>query len=92
MRLGRWSYPAAARLHFVERHTLLKREAHGPGARLGKALALAVLVPVDLVWTLPREIWRAHRQGRTRQFAQYLRGLRDGFLGRPLPLERLGLR
>jgi GT2 family glycosyltransferase len=92
MRLGRWSYPDAARLHFVERHPFLLRETHGAGGRLGKALALAALVPFDLLWTLPREIWRAQRQGRTQQFAQYLRGLRDGILDRPLPLERLGLR
>ena len=92
MRLGRWNYRDAARLYFVERHAVLARDGGSRRDRLRKGLAFAVLVPIDLVWTLPRDIWRAHRQGRTAQFAQYLRGLRDGVLDRPIPLERLGLR
>src|SRR5262249_8507245 len=92
LRLGRFGYRDAARLHFVERHPVLARPARSPRDRIVKALAGALLVPVDLLWTLPREIWRAHRQGRIAQVIQYLRGLRDGILDRPIPLERLGLR
>lgn len=92
LRLGRFGYRDAARLHFVDRHAVLRRESHAPRDRLMKVLAAAVLVPVDLLWTLPREIGRAHRAGRTAQFVQYLRGLRDGALDRPIPLARLGLR
>jgi GT2 family glycosyltransferase len=92
LRLGRWGYRDAARQHFVERHPMVRRDAADVRGRVLNALALAALIPIDLVWTLPRDVWRAHRQGRTAQFAQYLRGLRDGVLDRPLPLEQLGLR
>jgi hypothetical protein len=92
LRLGRFGYKDAARLHFVDRHPLLMRPSRGWRDGLVKALAFAMLVPIDLFWNLPREIWRAHRAGRTAQFAQYLRGLRDGVLDRPIPLEDLGLR
>ena len=75
MRLGRWSYRDAAR-------AALRRPARARGsrdaARLARLALLALLVPVDLLWTLPREIWRAARQGRLAQFRSYLRGLWDG--------------
>ena len=87
MRLGRWSYPAAARLHFIDRHAAL---LDGRGA-VAKIALLAALVPADLLWTLPREIWRAARQGRLAQFRSYLHGLLDGVRDRPLPLHELGL-
>jgi len=92
LRLGRFGYRDAARLYFVERHPVLTRPAGSPRDRIRQALAFVLLVPIDLLWTLPREIWRAHREGHTAQFVQYLRGLRDGILDRPIPLERLGLR
>ncbi len=41
---------------------------------------------------VPAAIRRAHRAGRTAQVVECLRGLWDGVLDRPLPLERLGLR
>lgn len=92
MRLGRWSYRDAARLHFVERHAALRGGQRAVPERLVRIAALAVFVPIDLFWTLPREIWRAHREGRTAQFVYHLRGLWDGLLDRPIPLARLGLR
>jgi hypothetical protein len=49
-------------------------------------------VPFDLLWSLPREIWDAHRQGRLAELSFYLRGLWDGLRDRPLPLEKLGLK
>jgi GT2 family glycosyltransferase len=87
MRLGRWSYRDAARLHFLDRHA--DRLAGRSG--LARAALLAVSIPVDLVWTLPHEIWRAARQGRLAQLRSYLRGLWDGWRDRPLPLRELGL-
>lgn len=87
MRLGRWGYRDAARLHFVDRH----RARLAGRAPLGRLALLAVFVPVDLFWTLPREIWSAARHGRLAQFRSYLHGLWDGWRNRPLPLRQLGL-
>jgi hypothetical protein len=42
--------------------------------------------------TLARDVWRAARTGAFAQVLATVRGLRDGWLDRPLPLERLGLR
>jgi GT2 family glycosyltransferase len=55
--------------------------------RLRRAVALSTALAV-----LPRDLWRVHRAGRTKQVIECMRGLRDGVLGRRLPLERLGLR
>jgi hypothetical protein len=41
---------------------------------------------------LPRDIRIARQEGRLAQIREHVRGLRDGLLDRPLPLERLGLR
>jgi len=53
---------------------------------------VALIVPVDTLWSFPRDVLHAVRIGRTTEMAETLRGLRDGALDRPLPLERLGLR
>jgi hypothetical protein len=87
LRLGRFGYRDAARAHFVDRHAA---QLAGRG-RLGRIALLALLVPVDLLWTLPRELRHAARQGRLAQMRSYLRGLWDGWNGRPLPLRELGL-
>jgi len=58
--------------------------------RIGLRDLLAL--PRVLLWALPRDIRTAHREGRLAQILELLRGLRDGALDRPLPLERLGLR
>jgi GT2 family glycosyltransferase len=88
LRLGRFGYRDAAQAHFVDRHAA---QLNGRGW-LGKIALLALLVPVDLLWTLPRELRRAGRQGRLAQMQSYLRGLWDGWNNRPLPLRELGLR
>lgn len=92
MKLGRWSWGRFAHAFFVDRHPVLRTPASGRLDRLRRAVALVVLPVVDTLWALPREIARARRRGRFIEFAEYLRGLRDGILDRPLPLERLGLR
>jgi GT2 family glycosyltransferase len=89
MTLGRWEWSDVARFCFVGRHAWLARV---PGGAVGRALALAFVVPFDLVVGVPRDVWRAARAGRLEQFTAYLRGLRDGYLRRPIPLHRLGLR
>lgn len=88
LRLGRWSYGDAARRLFVERHAA-QLQGRGPLVRL---LLSALLVPVDLLWTLPRDTMRVARQGHLAQMRSYLRGLWDGWRNRPLPLHELGLR
>lgn len=92
LRLGRWSYAQFAREYFVERHPVLCTEPRGPLARVRRGGALVVLPVVDLIWSLPHDLVRAWRTGRLTELAEYLRGLRDGYLDRPLPLKRLGLR
>ena len=87
--LGRWDWRQMVRYYFVERHRRVL--PHGRFA-FARVLLLAVLVPIDLLCVLPRDIWRAWRQSRLRPFFEELRGLVDGYLDRPLPLRRLGLR
>ncbi len=91
LRLGRWGYRDFAYQHFIERHAILRAPRPGLRGAIEKVAAALVLVPVDLLWTLPAEIARAHRLGRLAEMIHYLRGLWDGLLNRPLPLERLGL-
>jgi hypothetical protein len=87
LRLGRWGYKDFLRQHFIERHSFLR-----DAGRAQRLAALLVLLPIDLLWALPREIHTTYREGRLEQFLEYVRGLWDGLLGRPLPLARLGLR
>ena len=81
-----------ARVYFLDRHGIPRVADDGAGARLARGLRLGVAVPVDVLWSFPRDVWRAWRSGRLRELGETLRGLRDGVLDRPLPLERLGLR
>jgi hypothetical protein len=79
--LGRWGWGDALRDATVGRHP------NGTGL-----LARIALAPYDLLVATPRDIWRAWRAGGLEQFGATVRGLRDGYLRRPLPLARLGLR
>jgi GT2 family glycosyltransferase len=92
MRLGSWRYADFARAYFVDRHPVLRAPRRGLAGRLRRAAGFVVLPVVDGLWSLPRDIVLAWRRGRLGEFCEYLRGLRDGVLDRPLPLERLGLR
>jgi hypothetical protein len=47
---------------------------------------------VRILWAFPSDAVRARRVGYTTQVEEAARGLWDGLLDRPLPLERLGLR
>lgn len=91
LRLGRFGWGEAARVLFLDRHALPRGPLTG-AARVRRAARLALLVPLDLVWGLPRAVWRAWRAGRLAEATGELRGLFDGWRGRPLPLVRLGLR
>jgi GT2 family glycosyltransferase len=64
------------------------------GARIGVGTVLRAIgrAPVSLVRDLPRDVRRARADGHTAQVEACLRGHWDGVLGRPLPLEQLGLR
>jgi GT2 family glycosyltransferase len=78
--LGRWGWGGALRDATFGRH---------PTAGLA---ARIVLVPYDVLVATPRDVWRAWRAGGLEQFAATVRGLRDGYLRRPIPFQRLGLR
>ncbi len=92
MRLGAWSYRRFLDTYFIERHPVLRTPPQGWFGKVRRIGAVVTLPVVDAVWSLPRDIVRAWRRGQFAEFAEYLRGLRDGVLDRPLPLERLGLR
>jgi hypothetical protein len=62
---------------------------HRPTARQLRALGRS---PVSLPRDLPRDIRQARAEGLTVQVDACVRGHWDGVRGRPLPLERLGLR
>jgi len=92
MKLGRWSWGELVRFYFLDRRGIPREPPREWRARLARPLRLAVLAPVDALWSWPRDVWRAVRAGRTAEVFAELRGLRDGILDRPLPLKRLGLR
>ena len=79
--LGRWSYPSMLRYYCLERH----------GAARWSLTALARAAG-DLLWSLPRDVWQAHRARRTAQVEAHVRGLWHGLLDRPVDFVALGLR
>ncbi|HSD09878.1 MAG TPA: glycosyltransferase family 2 protein [Candidatus Binatia bacterium] len=90
--IGKWTRRRAAEFFFLRRHGIDFDKATGPFDKLAMGLRLLVHFPIDLFWTLPRLLWVAHRDGHVAQPLAEMRGLWDGFLDRPLPLEKLGLR
>jgi GT2 family glycosyltransferase len=59
---------------------------------LRETLRALTYAPVALLRDLPRDVQRARAEGLTAQVEACIRGHWDGILGRPLPLEKLGLR
>src|SRR5438552_13937249 len=92
MKLGRWSWTELARFYFLDRHGIPRELPANRGARIARALRLAILAPIDVLWSMPRDVWRAVRVGRTAELCATVRGWWDGLRDRPLPLRRLGLR
>jgi GT2 family glycosyltransferase len=85
LKIGAWSYRKALSAYCANPYGV----DDPPRA---SALTKLLRLPIVLVRALPRDIRSARREGRLAQLAEHLRGLRDGILDRPLPLERLGLR
>lgn len=81
--LGFWTYRRALVVAAVGRYG---------GTPRGRILRALVRLPAVLLWSLPRAIVRARREGHTAQIREHVRGLVDGLRNRPIPLERLGLR
>jgi len=92
MKLGRWTWGELAQAYLLDRHGIARTRPATLGARLLRSVRIAWWAPLDVLCFFPRDVWRALRAGRMSEFFETLRGLRDGVLDRPLPLERLGLR
>jgi hypothetical protein len=88
VKLGLWTYRRALFCHCLDFDPRLIE------APLTMRTVLRVLwrAPHRLLVQLPRDVRRAHADGRTAEVVECVRGLRDGVADRPLPLERLGLR
>jgi GT2 family glycosyltransferase len=80
LQLGRWGWRDAFRDATIGRHPGVAR------------FARAALLPYDLFVATPRDVWWAWRTGQLEELLATIRGLRDGYLRRPLPLDRLGVR
>ncbi len=91
MKLGTWTWQAFFEAHFVAPYLAPAKPGAGGFERLVRTCAVVALVPVGVL-RLPGLVADAQRRGRLTEFWEYVRGLRDGVLGRPLPLARLGLR
>jgi len=85
LKIGAWNYRTALSLYCANPDGV---DDPAPVSTLTKLLRL----PVVLLRALPRDIRIARREGRLAQLGEHVRGLWDGILDRPLPLERLGLR
>jgi hypothetical protein len=85
LKIGAFDYGAALSLYCSNPDHV---DDPPPASGLIKLLRL----PRVLIRALPRDIRLARREGRLAQVREHVRGLWDGLLDRPLPLERLGLR
>ena len=85
LKIGAWSYRQAFSLYCSNPDG---RDDPQPASGWDKLRRL----PHVLFRSLPRDIRIARDEGRLAQIREHVRGLWDGILDRPLPLERLGLR
>jgi hypothetical protein len=85
LKIGAFRYGKALALYCANPDGL---EDPPPASTLTKIRRL----PAVLLRALPRDIRLARREGRLAQVREHVRGVWDGILDRPLPLERLGLR
>lgn len=90
--IGAWTYTRFLAFYLLDRRGILAPPPNRLFAELLRHPHWLLYLPLDLLWALPRDIWRAYRTGCLAQVIETLRGLWDGVLDRPLPLERLGLR
>ena len=88
LKLGLLSYRGALARYCLESVGCPVTERPSPR----QALHALWRAPVSLLRDLPRDIRRARDQGLTAEVEACARGHWDGVLGRPLPLEQLGLR
>ena len=85
LKIGAWNYRRALALYWANPDGV-----DDPPA--ASALARLLRLPAALFRTLPRDVRQARADGRLAQVSEHVRGLWDGILDRPLPLQRLGLR
>jgi GT2 family glycosyltransferase len=85
LKIGAWSYRNALALYCANPDGL---DDPPPASAWVKVRRL----PYVLFRALPRDVRIARQEGRLAQVEEHVHGLWDGILGRPLPLERLGLR
>jgi GT2 family glycosyltransferase len=85
LKIGAWNYRKALALYWSNPDGV---DDPPPAS----ALARLVRLPAALFRTLPRDVRQARAEGRLAQVSEHVRGLWDGILDRPLPLQRLGLR
>jgi GT2 family glycosyltransferase len=88
LKLGVLTYRRALALYCLEAESDGAEVSPTAGTRL-RALLRA---PKHLLVSLPADVRRAHGDGAMAEIVELLRGLRDGWHDRPLPLERLGLK
>ncbi len=89
--IGAWDYKRVFIFYFLERRGFPPPSPADLLAEIRRHPLRLRYLPIDLLWCLPRDIWRAYRQGCLAQVIETARGLWDGVLDRPLPLKRLGL-
>lgn len=85
LKIGAWNYRRALALYWSNPDGVDDPPPASALARLSR-------LPAALFRTLPRDVRQARAEGRLAQVGEHVRGLWDGILDRPLPLQRLGLR
>jgi GT2 family glycosyltransferase len=90
--IGAWNYRRVFTFYCLERRGIRLDEIPGLLGKVRAVLGVLPRLPGDLLWSLPRHLRAAHREGHLAHPIEQARGLLDGLRNRPLPLRRLGLR